>query len=129
MCRKPPPVKYLRIFSASAAEKTTLPWPVICTNGYSSNSGLPTSTTFSVLSIFSFKLLLAKLIRLGNEVLFAYQSPPPLYFSFAIWKLGFCAKMLWKAREKVNMVRRSFFIIDFRFLKLYGYLLFRSFRL
>src|SRR5690349_3619489 len=64
----------------------------MCTNGYENNSGLPTSTTSSSGAMFIFRFLLTKLIRLGREVLLAYQSPPPPYLSLAILYAGFCAK-------------------------------------
>jgi hypothetical protein len=36
--------------------------------------------------------LLQKAIKLGKDVLLAYQSPPPLYFNLAIFKAGAGAK-------------------------------------
>jgi hypothetical protein len=53
---------------------------------------------------------------LGNEVGLAYQSPPPLYFSKAIFKEGASLKVI--KEEKVKRIRMGkkifqFFINDF----------------
>ena len=56
----------------------------MCTKGYESKSGLLGSTVDGFAFILVLMLALQNLIKLGNEVGFAYQSPPPLYFSKAI---------------------------------------------
>ena len=50
--------------------------------------------------------LLQKLIRLGSEVLLAYQSPPPLYFSLAILYDGWAIALY----ENKQIAKNIFFI-------------------
>src|SRR5690606_21761383 len=53
--------------------------------GYRNRSRLPTSTMSSSGARFIPSSLLQNSIRFGKAVLLAYQSPPPLYFSLAIF--------------------------------------------